>query len=298
MICSMCKQQGKKCVYKKDEVTYCLQKSEAVKGPVVQSADERKKIQTSEAVKGSVVQSASPKKNEARKQPVLQNTDQGWKTNEAVKSPLLGSTNENTEDMVMPNALAWAVEVERLREKLEVEKWKRAHQEEVVRRQGAEQKAERMKKEHREQEVELEAERKGHRQALQKVVDVKRDAHTRLKDEEKKRKAAMEAKQEELLKAEGNLRKQARVERAVAVRAEKERAKKHEEDVVARLKGEHKRRRDHWRDRALEPKRRKLAKHGEGGLDVVVLDGNTAEVVEVVDEAEAQGTKGVLMICQ
>ena len=194
MICSICKQQGKKCVYKKDEVTYCLRKSEAVKGPVVQSADERKK--TSEAVKGSVVQSASPKKNEARKQPVLQNTDQGWKTNEAVKSPLSGTTNENTEDMVMSNALAWAVEVERLRGKLEVEKWKRAHQEEVLRRQGAEQKAERMKKEHREQEVELEAERKGHRQALQKVVDVKRDAHTGLKDEEKKRKAAMGAKQE------------------------------------------------------------------------------------------------------
>ena len=30
----------------------------------------------------------------------------------------------------------------------------------------------------------------------------------------------------------------------------------------------------------------------------MVLDGNTAEVVEVVDEAEAQGMKGVLMICQ
>ena len=180
------------------------------------------------------------------------------------------------------------VEVATLRGELESEKLKARNKDEVAERKVAEARkaAERMEKAREDMQVKLDMERKHRLVAVEGMGKLEKETAAKVKAAEQKARHSAEATNRKWEIEEAEWRKRARLERAVAVRFEKDKAQREKEEAVAQAKRDGKEKRNFWRDRCMQ-KRRKT------GEDAVVIDADREEAMEVDSENVPDATEGV-----
>ena len=179
-------------------------------------------------------------------------------------------------------------EVATLRGELESAKLKARYKDEVAERNVAEARkvAERMERAQDDMQVKLDMERKHRLAAVEGMGNMEKETAAEVKAAEQKARHSAEATNRKWEREEAEWRKRARLERAVAVRFEKDKAQRAKEEAVAQAKRDGKAKRNLSRDRCMQ-KRRKT------GEDAVVIDADREGATEVDSENVPDATEGV-----